>query len=158
MLGAAMFMVEIRGMRCLYTGDYSRVPDRHMPAADIPSIPPHIIIVESTFGTSNHLPREDRERRFQSKVPPRPSPPAHAALSSAAVAPQRMHSAMSPGCILTGISGGGLARCLYTSPHGGVLWRSTACAACRCNRRRHRSHTCLHRAALRVAKASATGA
>ena len=33
-LGAAMFMVEIGGMRVLYTGDYSRVADRHMPAAD----------------------------------------------------------------------------------------------------------------------------
>ena len=67
-LGAAMFMVEIQGMRCLYTGDYSRVPDRHMPSADIPEIPPHIVIVESTFGVSNHLPREDRERMFQNKV------------------------------------------------------------------------------------------
>jgi predicted metal-dependent RNase len=69
-LGAAMFMIEIKGMRCLYTGDYSRVPDRHMPAADLPMIPPHIIIVESTFGTSDHLPREDRERNFQNKVLP----------------------------------------------------------------------------------------
>lgn len=68
MLGAAMFMIEIKGMRCLYTGDYSRVPDRHMPAADLPEVPPHIVIVESTFGVSNHLPREDRERTFQSKV------------------------------------------------------------------------------------------
>lgn len=68
-LGAAMFMVEIRGMRCLYTGDYSRIPDRHMPAADIPMVPPNIVIVESTFGTSNHLPREDREKAFQNKVP-----------------------------------------------------------------------------------------
>jgi Cft2 family RNA processing exonuclease len=28
-----MFMVEVAGMRCLYTGDYSRIADRHMPAA-----------------------------------------------------------------------------------------------------------------------------
>jgi hypothetical protein len=41
-LGAAMFMVEIAGMRLLYTGDYSRLADRHMPAADLPSPPPHI--------------------------------------------------------------------------------------------------------------------
>ena len=67
-LGAAMFMVEIKGMRCLYTGDYSRVPDRHMPAADLPGVPPQIVIVESTFGVSNHLPRTDRERNFQTKV------------------------------------------------------------------------------------------
>ena len=41
-LGAAMFMVDIAGMRCLYTGDYSRIPDRHLPAADIPPVKPHI--------------------------------------------------------------------------------------------------------------------
>ena len=37
-----MFMVEIAGMRALYTGDYSRLADRHMSAADLPSPPPHI--------------------------------------------------------------------------------------------------------------------
>ena len=42
MLGAAMFMVEIAGMRALYTGDYSRLADRHMSAADLPAPPPHI--------------------------------------------------------------------------------------------------------------------
>lgn len=41
-LGAAMFMVDIGGMRCLYTGDYSRVTDRHLPSADMPAVTPHI--------------------------------------------------------------------------------------------------------------------
>ena len=41
-LGACMFEVEIAGMRLLYTGDYSRVPDRHLSAADTPDNPPHI--------------------------------------------------------------------------------------------------------------------
>jgi len=41
-LGAAMFMVEIAGMRCLYTGDYSRVPDRHLPGADTPGVQPDL--------------------------------------------------------------------------------------------------------------------
>jgi hypothetical protein len=41
-LGAAMFMVEIAGMRLLYTGDYSRLSDRHMPTADLPELKPHI--------------------------------------------------------------------------------------------------------------------
>jgi len=27
-------------MRCLYTGDYSRVPDRHLPGADTPDVKP----------------------------------------------------------------------------------------------------------------------
>lgn len=42
MLGAAMFMVEIAGMRVLYTGDYSRQPDRHLSAADLPDVRPDI--------------------------------------------------------------------------------------------------------------------
>ena len=48
MLGAAMFMVEIAGMRCLYTGDYSRAPDRHMPPADLPELKPDIGEAKST--------------------------------------------------------------------------------------------------------------
>jgi cleavage and polyadenylation specificity factor subunit 3 len=63
-----MFMVEVAGMRCLYTGDYSRLRDRHLDAADIPERRPHIVIVESTYGVANHLPREDRERRFLQRV------------------------------------------------------------------------------------------
>jgi cleavage and polyadenylation specificity factor subunit 3 len=35
-LGAAMFMVEIAGVRILYTGDFSRQEDRHLMAAEIP--------------------------------------------------------------------------------------------------------------------------
>ncbi|KAL4445408.1 hypothetical protein ABPG77_011233 [Micractinium sp. CCAP 211/92] len=67
-LGAAMFQVEIAGMRLLYTGDYSRIPDRHMPPADLPEQRPHIVIVESTYGVSRHLPREEREQRFVERI------------------------------------------------------------------------------------------
>ena len=63
-LGAAMFMVEVAGLRLLYTGDYSRVADRHMPPADLPTLKPDIIIVESTYGVSRHLPRKEREQKF----------------------------------------------------------------------------------------------
>ena len=52
----------------LYTGDYSRIADRHLPAADVPAIPPHVVIVESTYGVSPHSPREEREIRFTEKV------------------------------------------------------------------------------------------
>ena len=67
-LGAAMFCVEIAGMRCLYTGDYSRAPDRHMPVAEVPSVSLDIVIVESTYGVSRHLPGEERERLFTQKI------------------------------------------------------------------------------------------
>jgi cleavage and polyadenylation specificity factor subunit 3 len=127
-LGAAMFMVEIAGLRCLYTvriflallrcasshhpcahtrlltrsclprhpqGDYSRKADRHLPGAvrlhrcaarsrsalthrhafarirtpqDSPPVPPHVLIVESTYGVATHSPKEEREKRFTEKV------------------------------------------------------------------------------------------
>ena len=67
-LGACMFYVDIGGLRVLYTGDYSRTPDRHLPGADLPPIPPHVVIVEATYGVSPHSPREERERRFTDMV------------------------------------------------------------------------------------------
>ena len=46
-LGAAMFMIEIAGVKVLYTGDFSRVEDRHLMAAEIPSVTPDIVITVS---------------------------------------------------------------------------------------------------------------
>mmetsp|Transcript_19315 Transcript_19315/g.56147 ORF Transcript_19315/g.56147 Transcript_19315/m.56147 type:complete len:693 (+) Transcript_19315:149-2227(+) len=67
-LGAAMFMVNIGGIRVLYTGDYSREVDRHLPHAEIPNLRVHVLIVESTYGVMTHEPREQRERRFTNSV------------------------------------------------------------------------------------------
>jgi len=67
-LGAAMFMVNIGGIRVLYTGDYSREKDRHLPQAEIPAVRVHVLIVESTYGVQNHEPREQREHRFTNSV------------------------------------------------------------------------------------------
>ncbi|XP_058084451.1 cleavage and polyadenylation specificity factor subunit 3-I-like [Magnolia sinica] len=63
-LGAAMFMVDIAGVRVLYTGDYSREEDRHLRAAEIPQFSPDICIIESTYGVQLHQPRLVREKRF----------------------------------------------------------------------------------------------
>jgi len=63
-LGAAMFMVEIEGVRILYTGDYSREHDRHLKPAEIPYIDVDVLIVESTYGTNLHEPRDMREKNF----------------------------------------------------------------------------------------------
>jgi len=46
-LGAAMFMIEIAGVRILYTGDFSRVEDRHLMAAELPTIKPDVLIIVS---------------------------------------------------------------------------------------------------------------
>ncbi|XP_031566314.1 cleavage and polyadenylation specificity factor subunit 3-like [Actinia tenebrosa] len=67
-LGAAMFMIEIAGVKILYTGDFSRQEDRHLMAAEIPTISPDILIVEATYGTHIHEKREERETRFTGTV------------------------------------------------------------------------------------------
>lgn len=83
-LGAAMVMMEIAGVKILYTGDFSRVEDRHLMAAEIPTMSPDLLITvsvmscdviydvimmlqESTYGTHVHEKREVREARFTSK-------------------------------------------------------------------------------------------
>eukprot|EP00727_Mastigamoeba_balamuthi_P004196 m51a1_g13774 hypothetical protein (744) ;mRNA; f:277471-280321 len=63
-LGAAMFVVEIAGIRILYTGDFSRHEDRHLMGAETPQVPIDVLIVESTYGIQTHEPREVREKRF----------------------------------------------------------------------------------------------
>lgn len=63
-LGAAMFQVEIAGLRILFTGDYSRELDRHLNAAEVPPLPSDVLIVESTFGTATHEPRINREKKL----------------------------------------------------------------------------------------------
>jgi len=67
-LGAAMFLVEIDGVRILYTGDYSREEDRHLRAAEIPKCEIDILIVESTYGKNIHEPRQIREDKFKKRV------------------------------------------------------------------------------------------
>lgn len=67
-LGACMFMVDIGGIRVLYTGDYSREVDRHLPQAEIPDERIHVLIVEATYGIQNHEPRDQREHRFTNSV------------------------------------------------------------------------------------------
>ncbi|KAI9014700.1 beta-lactamase-like protein [Gaertneriomyces semiglobifer] len=68
-LGAAMFLIEIAGVRVLYTGDYSREEDRHLMAAERPpNVTPEVLICESTYGVQSHEPRVEREARFTRTV------------------------------------------------------------------------------------------
>lgn len=63
-------MIEIGGVRVLYTGDYSReevrglavccaalttdAQDRHLMAAEVPPVRPEVLIVEATYGVQMH--------------------------------------------------------------------------------------------------------
>ncbi|KAL1914443.1 uncharacterized protein VTP21DRAFT_8895 [Calcarisporiella thermophila] len=67
-LGAAMFLIEIAGVKVLYTGDYSREEDRHLMAAEKPSVQPDVLITESTYGVQSHEPRLEKEARLTGLV------------------------------------------------------------------------------------------
>ncbi|EFA80253.1 beta-lactamase domain-containing protein [Heterostelium album PN500] len=67
-LGAAMFMIEIAGVKILYTGDFSRQEDRHLMGAETPPVNVDILIIESTYGVQVHEPRLEREKRFTSSI------------------------------------------------------------------------------------------
>ena len=53
----------ISQVKILYTGDFSREEDRHLPQAEIPNMRPDVVICEATYGTHIHEPRETREAR-----------------------------------------------------------------------------------------------
>ncbi|KAG5440228.1 hypothetical protein PCANB_001798 [Pneumocystis canis] len=63
-LGAAMFFIEVAGIKILFTGDYSREEDRHLIPAELPPIQPDILITESTYGTASHQPIAEKELRL----------------------------------------------------------------------------------------------
>lgn len=63
-----MFLIDIAGLKVLYTGDYSREEDRHLVRAQVPSIRPDVLIVESTYGVQKHQDLSGREERFTSLV------------------------------------------------------------------------------------------
>lgn len=64
-----MFLLEIAGVRVLYTGDYSREEDRHLMAAERPrNVVPEVLICESTYGVQSHQPRNEREALFTGMV------------------------------------------------------------------------------------------
>lgn len=63
-----MFLIDIAGLKILYTGDYSREEDRHLVKAEVPPLRPDVLIVESTYGVQTLEGREEKELRFTSLV------------------------------------------------------------------------------------------
>ena len=57
-----MYLIEIAGLKILFTGDYSREDDRHLiPATLPPNTHVDVLITESTYGIASHIPRHERE-------------------------------------------------------------------------------------------------
>ncbi|KAI9730273.1 MAG: endoribonuclease ysh1 [Cirrosporium novae-zelandiae] len=68
-LGAAMFLIEIAGLKILFTGDYSREDDRHLISAEVPkNVKIDVLITESTYGIASHIPRVERESALMKSV------------------------------------------------------------------------------------------
>ncbi|KAF5338507.1 hypothetical protein D9611_013233 [Ephemerocybe angulata] len=67
-LGACMYLIDIAGLKILYTGDYSREEDRHLVKAELPPLRPDVLIVESTYGVHSLEGRDEKEGRFTNLV------------------------------------------------------------------------------------------
>ncbi|KAK3392354.1 Endoribonuclease ysh-1 [Sordaria brevicollis] len=68
-LGAAMFLIEIAGLKIFFTGDYSREEDRHLISAEVPKgVKIDVLITESTYGIASHIPRLEREQALMKSI------------------------------------------------------------------------------------------
>ncbi|KAF6821387.1 cleavage and polyadenylation specifity 73 kda [Colletotrichum plurivorum] len=68
-LGAAMFLIEIAGLKIFFTGDYSREQDRHLVSAEVPKgVKIDVLITESTYGIASHVPRLEREQALMKSI------------------------------------------------------------------------------------------
>jgi cleavage and polyadenylation specificity factor subunit 3 len=68
-LGAAMFLIEIAGLKIFFTGDYSREDDRHLVSAAVPKgVKIDVLITESTYGVASHIPRLEREQALMKSI------------------------------------------------------------------------------------------
>ena len=63
-LGASMFLIEYKGIKIFYTGDFNSNSDRHLGAAYVDKIKPHILITESTYANTIRDSKRARERDF----------------------------------------------------------------------------------------------
>ncbi|KAI9797359.1 MAG: endoribonuclease ysh1 [Piccolia ochrophora] len=68
-LGAAMFLIEIAGLKIFFTGDFSRENDRHLIPAEVPrGVKIDVLITESTYGIASHIPRAERETALMKSI------------------------------------------------------------------------------------------
>lgn len=63
-----MFLIEYKGVKVVYTGDYNTVADRHLSACQIDKVDPDILISESTYGTAVWDWKKNRELQFMQQI------------------------------------------------------------------------------------------
>ena len=67
-LGACMFLIEYKGIKVVYTGDFNSNADRHLGPAWIEKVHPDLLISESTYATTIRDSKRARERDFLKEV------------------------------------------------------------------------------------------
>lgn len=62
--GSAAVLAEVDGKDVLYTGDLNVIETKLMRPAELSGVRASTVIIESTYGATNHPPREATEKRF----------------------------------------------------------------------------------------------
>ncbi|MEB3774794.1 MAG: MBL fold metallo-hydrolase [Desulfurococcales archaeon] len=66
--GSASVLVEVDGSRILYTSDVNNIYTKLVAPAKLEGVEAETVIIESTYGDSNHPPRRETEERFYQSV------------------------------------------------------------------------------------------
>ncbi len=66
--GSASVLVEVNGRRILYTSDVNVIDTKLVAPAKLNGVKADVVIVESTYGATNHPPRREVEERFYKSV------------------------------------------------------------------------------------------
>jgi len=66
--GSASVLVHVDGHRILYTSDFNTVETKLMEPAQLDGVKADTVVIESTYGASNHPPRRETEDEFYKAV------------------------------------------------------------------------------------------
>ncbi len=66
--GSAAVLVEADGRRILYTSDMNTIETKLMEPARLKGVKADVVVIESTYGDTNHPPRRETEDRFYKAV------------------------------------------------------------------------------------------
>ncbi len=66
--GSASVLVEVEGRRILYTSDVNVIDAKLVSPAKLNGVKADVVIIESTYGATNHPPRREVEERFYRSV------------------------------------------------------------------------------------------